>query len=186
MQGVHLEDFAQGWLDGGSSDKRQGLMDGGSPAQRGPLLPPARLHGKGPPPFLRDLLMPRLCLRARPLLCYQLLNCSEPDPRCTINCSPPYIPAASICFQAHRQSHNSLLQPLIYFLLCLHHWTWKCLVLLKSWSPCVFKLEVVEWLSLSLKKFRIVKVLVPVCVQIGSGSRVVVLVLVFVIVFEKV
>ena len=42
MQGVHLEDFAQGWLDGGSSDKRQGLMDGGSPAQRGPLLPPSR------------------------------------------------------------------------------------------------------------------------------------------------
>ena len=121
VQGVHREDFAQGWLDGGSSDKRQGLMDGGSPAQRGPLLPPARLHGKGPPPFLRDLLMPRLCLRARPLLCYQLLNCSEPDPRCTINCSPPYIPAASICFRAHRQSHNSLLQPLIYFLLCLHH-----------------------------------------------------------------
>ena len=98
-------------MDGGSSDKRQGLMDGGSPAQRGPLLPPARLHGKGPPPFLRDLLMPRLCLRARPLLCYQLLNCSEPDPRCTINCSPPYIPAASICFRARRQSHNSLFQP---------------------------------------------------------------------------
>ena len=135
-----------------------------------PTWPPptSRLHGKGPPPFLRDLLMPRLCLRARPLLCYQLLNCSEPDPRCTINCSPPYIPAASICFRARRQSHNSLLQPLIYFLLCLHQWTWKYLGLFVS----VFKLEVVEWLllSLSLKKFRIVKVLVPVCVQIGSGG----------------
>ena len=151
-------------------------MGGHQPNVAPSYLPPARLHGKGPPPFLRDLLMPRLCLRARPLLCYQLLNCSEPDPRCTINCSPPYIPAASICFQAHRQSHNSLLQPLIYFLLCLHHWSWKCLRLF----VLVFKL------SLSLKKFRIVKVLVPECVQIGSGSRVVVLVFVFVIVFEKV
>ena len=153
-------------MDGGSSDKRQGLMDGGSPAQRGPLLPPARLHGKGPPPFLRDLLMPRLCLRARPLLCYQLLNCSEPDPRCTINCSPPYIPAASICFRARRQSHNSLFQPLLLPPVDL-----KISRIVKV-LLCVFKLEVVEWLSLSLslslKKFRIV--LVQVCVQIGSGG----------------
>ena len=36
----------------------------------------------------------------------------------------------------------------------------------------MLNLEVVEWLSLSLslKKFRIVNVLVPVCVQIGSGG----------------
>ena len=147
MQGVHLEDCAQGWLDGGSSDKRQGLMDGGSPAQRGPLLPPARLHGKGPPPFLRDLLMPRLCLRARPLLCYQLLNCSEPDPRCTINCSPPYIPAASICFQARRQSHNSLFQPLLLPSLSpsLHVNMSRIVEVL----VCLFKLYMVKWLSLT-------------------------------------
>ena len=143
-------------------------MDGGSPAQRGPLLPPARLHGKGPPPFLRDLLMPRLCLRARPLLCYQLLNCSEPDLRCTINCSPPYIPAASICFRARRQSHNSLFQPLLLPSLSLDLKISRIVRVL----VCVFKLEVVEWLSLylslSLKKSRIV--LVRVCVQIGSGG----------------